>query len=164
MIRRPPRSTLFPYTTLFRSRNGWQFVERGGERVGQAPQRSRSELLDPRVEIRVMNVPGQVPGYLKFSFDEGSIDDDLRGFVRKLSCVPSFDLPAHRFEVPLHAVDADGKAILQREVLAVFRQNGRVISLKCEVLTHEHTQSDGAGQPETFVVCFPDAYCETPSC
>src|SRR2546421_8177656 len=23
MIRRPPRSTLFPYTTLFRSRNGW---------------------------------------------------------------------------------------------------------------------------------------------
>src|SRR2546430_12661071 len=24
MIRRPPRSTLFPYTTLFRSRNTWQ--------------------------------------------------------------------------------------------------------------------------------------------
>src|SRR3712207_7565183 len=23
MIRRPPRSTLFPYTTLFRSGNGW---------------------------------------------------------------------------------------------------------------------------------------------
>src|SRR3712207_2128118 len=23
MIRRPPRSTLFPYTTLFRSRNSW---------------------------------------------------------------------------------------------------------------------------------------------
>src|SRR2546426_3794402 len=23
MIRRPPRSTLFPYTTLFRSRKGW---------------------------------------------------------------------------------------------------------------------------------------------
>src|SRR5258708_29795688 len=29
MIRRPPRSTLFPYTTLFRSR----FVRRGEERV-----------------------------------------------------------------------------------------------------------------------------------
>src|SRR5256885_15281030 len=28
MIRRPPRSTLFPYTTLFRSRRrGWKFVE-----------------------------------------------------------------------------------------------------------------------------------------
>src|SRR5258708_35742804 len=30
MIRRPPRSTLFPYTTLFRSREG---VNRGGDGV-----------------------------------------------------------------------------------------------------------------------------------
>src|SRR5258707_11374425 len=29
MIRRPPRSTLFPYTTLFRS---WEFSSRGGNR------------------------------------------------------------------------------------------------------------------------------------
>src|SRR2546422_3955635 len=28
MIRRPPRSTLFPYTTLFRSGLGWDRVER----------------------------------------------------------------------------------------------------------------------------------------
>src|SRR5689334_23908955 len=28
MIRRPPRSTLFPYTTLFRSRGGWRRQER----------------------------------------------------------------------------------------------------------------------------------------
>src|SRR3712207_7096261 len=27
MIRRPPRSTLFPYTTLFRSWGGWTFPE-----------------------------------------------------------------------------------------------------------------------------------------
>src|SRR5689334_24665353 len=33
MLRRPPRSTLFPYTTLFRSRR-WIFHE-GGERVGR---------------------------------------------------------------------------------------------------------------------------------
>src|SRR2546422_6846351 len=26
MIRRPPRSTLFPYTTLFRSNRGWNHV------------------------------------------------------------------------------------------------------------------------------------------
>src|SRR5256885_3898501 len=30
MIRRPPRSTLFPYTTLFRSLAGRPFPERGG--------------------------------------------------------------------------------------------------------------------------------------
>src|SRR3712207_7888421 len=27
MIRRPPRSTLFPYTTLFRSRDNGEFIE-----------------------------------------------------------------------------------------------------------------------------------------
>src|SRR5688572_31002610 len=31
MVRRPPRSTLFPYTTLFRSRGGW----RGGAEVSE---------------------------------------------------------------------------------------------------------------------------------
>src|SRR5260370_41095934 len=31
MIRRPPRSTLFPYTTLFRSRNCLQRYEKLGE-------------------------------------------------------------------------------------------------------------------------------------
>src|SRR2546427_8542258 len=35
MIRRPPRSTLFPYTTLFRSRDDHRFVheDRDAERV-----------------------------------------------------------------------------------------------------------------------------------
>src|SRR5687767_15752777 len=34
MIRRPPRSTLFPYTTLFRSRGGDWLAARGIRRVG----------------------------------------------------------------------------------------------------------------------------------
>src|SRR3712207_6901723 len=34
MIRRPPRSTLFPYTTLFRSRHAAQLLD--GEHVGRA--------------------------------------------------------------------------------------------------------------------------------
>src|SRR3712207_8708770 len=34
MIRRPPRSTLFPYTTLFRSPAGGAVGERGGTVVG----------------------------------------------------------------------------------------------------------------------------------
>src|SRR2546422_2115432 len=32
MIRRPPRSTLFPYTTLFRSRRGGHLVQRAAGR------------------------------------------------------------------------------------------------------------------------------------
>src|SRR5437867_7504852 len=35
MIRRPPRSTLFPYTTLFRSRAGRRRRDRGLERVAR---------------------------------------------------------------------------------------------------------------------------------
>src|SRR5256885_10796727 len=35
MIRRPPRSTLFPYTTLFRSWNDWP----NSWRIGAAPKR-----------------------------------------------------------------------------------------------------------------------------
>src|SRR3712207_8052134 len=40
MIRRPPRSTLFPYTTLFRSRGGAGGQERG-ERQGGAAEPHR---------------------------------------------------------------------------------------------------------------------------
>src|SRR5436309_12655584 len=37
MIRRPPRSTLFPYTTLFRSLHGLVGLSRGRLRVGCRP-------------------------------------------------------------------------------------------------------------------------------
>src|SRR2546427_10889987 len=39
MIRRPPRSTLFPYTTLFRSHSGGGRVARRGDR----PHRRRAD-------------------------------------------------------------------------------------------------------------------------
>src|SRR3712207_8093700 len=46
MIRRPPRSTLFPYTTLFRSRVG--------------PQRDRRDLVGPLVvDPRLDEVGGE---------------------------------------------------------------------------------------------------------
>src|SRR6266850_4585056 len=35
MIRRPPRSTLFPYTTLFRSSEALRLVDRRGTRTGE---------------------------------------------------------------------------------------------------------------------------------
>src|SRR5438034_8695709 len=42
MIRRPPRSTLFPYTTLFRSRMGL------GRRRGRAQDHGGRERIDDR--------------------------------------------------------------------------------------------------------------------
>src|SRR6266545_7585399 len=43
MIRRPPRSTLFPYTTLFRSRRRWRHCAAGGDRELGLERRKRSE-------------------------------------------------------------------------------------------------------------------------
>src|SRR3712207_8340426 len=45
MIRRPPRSTLFPYTTLFRSRRGARF-----EGADHPPQRPVEHLASDRFE------------------------------------------------------------------------------------------------------------------
>src|SRR5258708_19286047 len=41
MIRRPPRSTLFPYTTLFRSRGECDVVNDWGRRLGERGGRER---------------------------------------------------------------------------------------------------------------------------
>src|SRR5688572_32377696 len=41
MIRRPPRSTLFPYTTLFRSRRRQRYRGNAGEARRQVGQRHR---------------------------------------------------------------------------------------------------------------------------
>src|SRR5438309_9293294 len=51
MIRRPPRSTLFPYTTLFRSIEAGGRVGGGGSRVDARVQGARSAASD-RVEQR----------------------------------------------------------------------------------------------------------------
>src|SRR3712207_7441488 len=67
MIRRPPRSTLFPYTTLFRSRHG---VDEPGERrgderrqpeheAGDGGERRRDDDLRHDPELRPQTAPGQ---------------------------------------------------------------------------------------------------------
>src|SRR3712207_8009811 len=42
MIRRPPRSTLFPYTTLFRSPRRGGLAQDREDRLGQRPERCRA--------------------------------------------------------------------------------------------------------------------------
>src|SRR2546426_1507991 len=48
MIRRPPRSTLFPYTTLFRSRGAGTGVDHGGAAPGPRGHRARRARPRPR--------------------------------------------------------------------------------------------------------------------
>src|SRR5947209_14224092 len=63
MIRRPPRSTLFPYTTLFRSAFDQAGQRRAGSRLRKNPFRPRDQfvggqdlvvgnLLDPAARFR----------------------------------------------------------------------------------------------------------------
>src|SRR2546430_17709832 len=50
MIRRPPRSTLFPYTTLFRShRSRWSAFELGQSRMQLGAGRARADRKSTRL-------------------------------------------------------------------------------------------------------------------
>src|SRR3712207_7646280 len=69
MIRRPPRSTLFPYTTLFRSfQLGELFRTHRGMSRGDAKKRA-IELLDqvkiPAARARVNDFPHQFSGGMR---------------------------------------------------------------------------------------------------
>src|SRR5256885_5201993 len=59
MIRRPPRSTLFPYTTLFRSRRHDVFGETGGAVDG-----GESVVLEPRQTATIGADPERSVGVL----------------------------------------------------------------------------------------------------
>src|SRR2546422_3420798 len=76
MIRRPPRSTLFPYTTLFRSRhghtanNGVRFVlgVEGGAEPGGAVGRAQLQLIDAvDVEDRKSTRLNSSHGYISYA-------------------------------------------------------------------------------------------------
>src|SRR2546429_4688015 len=55
MIRRPPRSTLFPYTTLFRSREARALV-RGRQGTGVRERRARRGGAGIRLAVRILLV------------------------------------------------------------------------------------------------------------
>ena len=73
MIRRPPRSTLFPYTTLFRS-----LYDQGAQQAAAydipfesppAPDRDLAEgdaLTCGALRFEVMHLPGHAPGHVAF--------------------------------------------------------------------------------------------------
>src|SRR3712207_7020550 len=62
MIRRPPRSTLFPYTTLFRSRDDRRHEHRRRDPLGHAGARRKGQavlvlgVLEERGDARIVVV------------------------------------------------------------------------------------------------------------
>src|SRR2546430_16945343 len=73
MIRRPPRSTLFPYTTLFRSRDGC------------APDTGYRDL--PGAEVTVADESGRTLAVA--NLDQGTFTDDLCSFAFTVTDVPA---------------------------------------------------------------------------
>src|SRR3712207_9391023 len=58
MIRRPPRSTLFPYTTLFRSWHTFDTVKGGDYLVDQdAAEILAKEAIDAVIDLENMGLP-----------------------------------------------------------------------------------------------------------
>src|SRR5687768_18204802 len=51
MIRRPPRSTLFPYTTLFRSRDRRHDRPQGGRELPRPAREARAAVLGTRSHL-----------------------------------------------------------------------------------------------------------------
>src|SRR5258708_30518727 len=89
MIRRPPRSTLFPYTTLFRS-------QEVGERVWQVQQRrelfgverDQKRTQQDRKSTR-LNSSHQIISYAVFCLKKKKVQHSP--FASGQSCKPSFE-------------------------------------------------------------------------
>src|SRR3712207_8920168 len=100
MIRRPPRSTLFPYTTLFRSYRLFPLCSRsspatseceeasmrvlglGGFKVGEVGKRSIRSFLEDRKSTRLNSSHANIP-YAVFCLKKQN--PDIHGFLAALS-------------------------------------------------------------------------------
>src|SRR5256885_17108874 len=80
MIRRPPRSTLFPYTTLFRSQH-WS-AEDIRERIDELVQKARP-MLTPEMQKHLDSVRGSVHEVLPSLADAGPVFNDGLFTVRE---------------------------------------------------------------------------------
>jgi len=100
-------------------RNGVEDFERRRECIRQAPDGARLELGIAGVEVGVVDIAKRMLRRIKFRFHERPVDDELGSVVGELNLAPSFDLPAYRLEVPLHAVHAHGERVHQAEVFRV---------------------------------------------
>src|SRR5256885_13142683 len=61
MIRRPPRSTLFPYTTLFRSAIGRAAIDVLGRHVEEPPVADRKAVVRVRLDLVAVMLVRDIP-------------------------------------------------------------------------------------------------------
>src|SRR5437016_10395479 len=86
MIRRPPRSTLFPYTTLFRSSSNIGFTK-----VAEKLKKDRYFKYIEKFgfgQVTGIDVPGEVPGLLRKPESWSEIDLATHAFGQGISATP----------------------------------------------------------------------------
>ena len=99
-------------------------------------------------------VPVSPPG---FFLNGRLVDEQLGCSCGQLRGSPFLYLLLQGSKVPLHAINTDGQAVFQREVLRVLCQYCGVIPMEREVFTHKHSDSDYATEPEALIVAVPQA-------
>src|SRR5437870_8262803 len=99
-LRRPPRSTLFPYTTLFRSGDDTRSRERAAER--EPPQ-----WLDAP-EVRVLEkLPKRGRGHIRARSEEHTSELQSRGHLVCRLLLEKKNKSENYFFCELHLVDLD---------------------------------------------------------
>src|SRR2546422_5297710 len=108
MIRRPPRSTLFPYTTLFRSRPVFHPRDEASRPaphtvVHEIPAQLAARVGEPHGEARGLRVEEDPRGLER----RGAEEDDACAELQRLACLGVYDADAGGAVLPLvvdHAV------------------------------------------------------------
>src|SRR3712207_7732890 len=92
MIRRPPRSTLFPYTTLFRSGFAGEIAEylliERGQRRHQVRHRQTGRVAFSRREIGVEDQPHIDRKSTRLNSSHANISYAVFCLYKKKSCLP----------------------------------------------------------------------------
>ena len=138
-------------------RHGVEFLERRREGVRETPLGARRKLVVLGVEIEVVDAAGEVLRRFEFSFHEGAVNHELHLVVPDLALFPDFDLPAHRLEITLHAVDADRDRVNEAETLRMLREHRAEISLERHVVANEDAVAYGHREAHRLVVRVADA-------
>src|SRR5690554_5548747 len=125
MLRRPPRSTLFPYTTLFRSQESMQKALRGlevgsegfDEKLDELESESAREIL-----IRELNVPGaERAWYIGDAFRAGMTVDEV---FRHTKVDPWYLVQIEDLVKEEQALKSAGKADIDKATLFRLKRKG----------------------------------------